>query len=196
MNPTLPCPRSFVWLAALLVALAARESPAAEPLPAEAQKELDAFARASEAAYRKAEAELKPVRAAAIARLRAMQDRYCREARLDEALAVRDAINKVLGILPDPGNLSARVADIGKVLLFEVTGSDEGSIWGTGLYTSDSHLATAAVHAGALKVGQKGVVRVTIMPGQPIYKGTTKNGVESSPYGAWHVSFKVEPADL
>jgi hypothetical protein len=158
--------------------------------------EIDAFAEASEEISKKAEAELEPVRAKVLARLRAMQDRYCRKAKLEEALAIRDAINKVLGVLPDPGNLSAVEADIGRVFLFQVTGSASGSIWGTELYTSDSHLGTAAVHAGLLQVGQKGVVRVTILPGQPIYEGTTKNGVTSASYGEWGVSFKVEPAEL
>jgi hypothetical protein len=135
------------------------------------------------------------VRDKVIARLKAMQDGYCRDVRLDEAVAIRDAIDKLLGILPDMGILSAVEDDIGKVFLFQVTGSASGSIWGTELYTSDSHLGTAAVHAGLLQVGQKGLVRVTILPGQPKYKGTTRNGVTSAPYGAWGVSFKVEPAE-
>jgi hypothetical protein len=196
MRSTPPLPTSVAWLVGLLIALAARESPAAEPLPAEAQAELDAFAKASEEIHRKAEADLEPVRVSAVAQLKSMQDRYCREAKLDEAIAIREAIEKILGILPDPGYLPAVEADIGRVFLYQITGSAAGAVWGTGVYTSDSHLATAAVHAGVLQVGQKGVVRVTIMPGQSKYSGKNRHGVTSNAYGPWQVSFKVEPAEL
>ena len=52
-------------------------------------------------------------------------------------------------------------------------------MWGTDVYTSDSTLATAAVHAGVLQPGQTGVVKVTILPGQAAYQGSTRNSVRS-----------------
>lgn len=130
--------------------------------------------------------------------LQALQDRLCREAKLDEAVLVRDQVRMLLGgigqALPDPGMLHAQTTDIGKVWYFTVTGNASGSTWGTDVYTSDSHLATTAVHAGAIRVGQKGVVKVTILPGQGNYAGTTRNGVTSSAWGAFQVSFRVDRA--
>jgi hypothetical protein len=92
----------------------------------------------------------------------------------------------------DPGYFSAPATDIGKVFYYKVTGNAGGSTWGTDVYTTDSHLATSAVHAGVLRVGQEGIVKVTVLPGQQNYPSTTRNGVTSSYWGRWGVSFKVE----
>jgi hypothetical protein len=81
---------------------------------------------------------------------------------------------------------------VGQTLAFEVTGSDQGTVWGTNPYTDDSPLAVAAVHAGVLRVGEKGVVRVTISPGRDSYTGTTHNGITSLPYGAWEGSYQFD----
>jgi hypothetical protein len=97
-------------------------------------------------------------------------------------------------VLPDPGTLSSYRSSMGRPLYFEVTGSDQGTVYGTGIYTDDSPLATAAVHAGVLAVGKKGVVKVTILPGQSSYKGSTKNGVVSQSWEAFSGSYRVEPA--
>jgi hypothetical protein len=97
-------------------------------------------------------------------------------------------------VLADPGTLTAYRSSVGRPLYFEVTGSDAGIVYGTGVYTDDSQLATAAVHAGVLAVGKKGVVKVTMLPGQGAYKGSTKNGVVSQSWGAYSSSYRVEPA--
>ncbi len=91
--------------------------------------------------------------------------------------------------LPDPGNLYNYPDRSGKPLKFRVTGRTDGFIWGTDVYTADSPLATAAVHAGALKSGQTGVVKVRLVPGQPGYGGSTKNGVTSQDFGAFPEAF-------
>src|SRR5689334_559273 len=63
--------------------------------------------------------------------------------------------------LPDPGTVLGYRGKINKVFYFEVTGATTGIVWGSGPYTDDSSLATASVHAGALKAGEVGVVKVT-----------------------------------
>src|SRR5207248_2488347 len=80
----------------------------------------------------------------------------------------------------------------GKVFPFEVTGRQEGPVWGTDTYTDDSSLAAAAVHAGVLRPGQKGVVAVTVLPGQQAYAGSARNGITTNSFGAWPGSFKVD----
>ncbi|MBS0657928.1 MAG: hypothetical protein JSR82_06745 [Verrucomicrobia bacterium] len=92
----------------------------------------------------------------------------------------------------DPGSLTSLAARKTGSFLFEVTGAATGSVWGTDLYTADSRLAAAAVHAGVLKPGERGVVKVTLEPGQASYAGTARNGVTSSAWGAYAVSYRVE----
>ena len=76
---------------------------------------------------------------------------------------------------------------------FRVTGAvSGGSVWGTQLYTTDSNLAMAAVHAGVLRRGQTGVVKVTFYPGQGKYVGSSRNGVKSANWGSFGLSFMVE----
>jgi hypothetical protein len=97
-------------------------------------------------------------------------------------------------VLPNPGTLKAVPnASPGNVMLFEVTGAlTGGSVWGSKTYTTDSDLAMAAVHAGVLRPGQTGVVKVTFYPGQNKYLGSFKNGVKSSNWGSFDLSFMIE----
>jgi hypothetical protein len=100
-------------------------------------------------------------------------------------------------VLPDPGNLTNYAQSVGQSFYFRVTGNTSGPIWGTDVYTHDSSLAAAAVHAGVLQEGESGVVKVTMLPALPQYHGSTNNGVTS---GQWdndgsYVSYQVERAD-
>jgi len=64
----------------------------------------------------------------------------------------------------------------------------KGSAWGTGVYTDDSGICTAALHAGV--VGSAGgTVTVVAAPGRASYQGTSRNGVTTSAYGKWKGSF-------
>jgi LCCL domain/Carboxypeptidase regulatory-like domain len=80
----------------------------------------------------------------------------------------------------------------GESFEFEVTGTNSGSIWGDGIYTDDSNLGVAAVHAGALRVGERGRVRITMLPGRSSYDGATRNGIASRTYNAWQGSYRVD----
>jgi hypothetical protein len=84
------------------------------------------------------------------------------------------------------------VSQVGKFFYFEITGSTKGMVWGTDIYTVDSPFATTAVHAGVLEVGQKGFVKVTILPGQESYEGSTRNGVTTHDFGAFGGSYRIE----
>ena len=163
-----------------------------EELPADAVRVVRDFEKRAMAIHQKADDEIRPLRKKAIQKLKVLQDKYCREARLDEALAIREKIKEIKGIRPDPGQLRIEMADIGKVFHFEVVGNPQGTVWGSEVYTSDSRLAAAAVHAGVLPPGQKAVVTVRILPGQKSYRGTTANGVTSRNWGKWKLSFTVE----
>jgi serine/threonine protein kinase len=84
----------------------------------------------------------------------------------------------------------------GESFHLDVTGLEPGPfppLWGTDVYSDDSLLEVAVVHAGILRPGQRGVVKVTILPGRDSYQGSTRNGITSADYGPWGGSFKVEP---
>jgi hypothetical protein len=130
-----------------------------------------------------------------LSRLRRLRTDAEQAAKLEDALALRDAVASViaarLGALPDPGTVTEWRGQIGRSMVFQVTGRVNGSIWGSDVYTDDSDLGTAAVHAGLLKPGQTGVVQVTLMPGLPRYPASQRNGVASSTYAAWSGSYRI-----
>lgn len=97
--------------------------------------------------------------------------------------------------LPAPGNLSGYTAMIGASLYFNVTASTSGSLWGTGIYTADSTLAKAVVHAGLAASGQTLAVKATIKGGQASYAASASNGVTSSAYGSYGLSYAVALPD-
>jgi hypothetical protein len=93
---------------------------------------------------------------------------------------------------PDPGNLSAYASQQGKVFAFTVTGTAAGGhVWGTDVYTTDSKLSMVAVHAGVVKVGETGVVRLKIIPSPPSYAGSTRNGITTSGYGSYTAAYQI-----
>lgn len=67
-----------------------------------------------------------------------------------------------------------------------------GSVWGMDVYTADSSVCRAALHAGAV-TRQGGRVTVTPEAGRPAYAGATRNGLSSSNYGSYEASFRFGP---
>jgi len=65
-----------------------------------------------------------------------------------------------------------------------------GNVWGTDIYTDDSSICTAAVHAGKFTLISGGTVTIEIRPGENGYFGSTRNGITSSTFtGFWLGSF-------
>lgn len=91
-----------------------------------------------------------------------------------------------------PTNMNGLCDTLGAVFYFRVTGQTDGQLWGTDTYTRDSTIGAAAVHAGLLKPGEVGFLKVTVVPALKNYTGTTRNGVTSTDYGdypqAWQIS--------
>jgi hypothetical protein len=92
---------------------------------------------------------------------------------------------------PAPQSLLPLQAQIGKTFSFTVTGANNGGVWGTDVYTLDSYLPSAAVHAGVLKVGQTGVVKVKIVASPPAFTGSTRNGVTSGAYMQFQGAYQI-----
>jgi hypothetical protein len=135
--------------------------------------------------------------------------------------APEESDTSVASAEPDPGNLTSYMAQVGKTFRFRVTGGVPGAagvvlggrrgavagpavgalvfpggmvgggLWGTDTYTADSSLAMAAVHAGVLKNGQTGTVKVKIVNPPASFEASTRNGVTSGAYGAYPGAFKV-----
>jgi hypothetical protein len=84
-------------------------------------------------------------------------------------------------------------ADIGKVYKMTITGASGGG-WGTDIYTNDSYIPAMAVHAGILTVGQTKEVYIKIVQGQNNYTASTRNGITTSDWGGWDLSYQFVSA--
>jgi len=92
-----------------------------------------------------------------------------------------------------PGELRTLERKVGQTFLFQVAGETHGPLWGTDVYTSDSDLGTACVHAGVLRPGEEGAVKVTVVKPPPTFKGSPRHGVTSSDWHTgWSGAFRVE----
>jgi outer membrane protein OmpA-like peptidoglycan-associated protein len=97
------------------------------------------------------------------------------------------------GLCPD--NMSA-YAGSDEVLACVCTGEAvlrAATVWGSTSYTADSATCTAARHAGVVPV-TGGLVTLRMLPGEPRYPGSTRNGVQSQNWAAYPAGFRFEGA--
>jgi hypothetical protein len=90
-----------------------------------------------------------------------------------------------------PDNLVSLCDQVGQTFYFRVLGEARGSVWGTDVYTGDSSLAAAAVHAGAVELGETRVVKVTVVEPLSQYHGTSRRGITSHSYGPYRTAYRV-----
>lgn len=101
------------------------------------------------------------------------------------------AVGEELGAAAQaPGNMSAYQQQFGKELVFAVTGftptpGTNPNVWGTDVYTLDSNLAAAVVHAGLAKAGETVTVRLRVVQSPPQFVSSFRNNVNSTAYGAY-----------
>jgi hypothetical protein len=69
----------------------------------------------------------------------------------------------------------------------EAARRSNGTVWGSDVYTDDSDLCRAAVHAGAIGA-DGGPITVARSEGRSLYVGSSRNGVASNDYGSYDVS--------
>ncbi|MCW5717141.1 MAG: hypothetical protein KIS68_04835 [Bauldia sp.] len=113
--------------------------------------------------------------------------------RLDAEIAALEANNcrpaTVASVcyLPDDGGTARCYCDMAEPV---------GTVWGTDLYTDDSPICTAAVHAGLVRpaatsegIRYIGVIDVRRAAGCPYYTPSRSFGVSTSRYGGWGGSF-------
>lgn len=190
------------------------------PLPEAAQRVRDRLREETAAARAEVEQRIAREREQAISQLQTLADLSAARGNAADADAIRKEIARMnattnAGVAQTDTDLAVTVTvpgipdplvvlqelrgHDGVILLFEVTyvqlvGSTQGNIWGTDVYTDDSSLAAAAVHAGALRDGEPGIVMITIAAPQEAYTGSDRNGVVTRSYGGWGGSFRIERA--
>lgn len=106
---------------------------------------------------------------------------------------------KQLRALLDQGYLAAEAPphmldlghDVGANYYFRVHGDTEGQVWGTDVYTGDSLLSVAAVHAGLVKPGETAVVKVTVVAPPAQYQGSIRNNVKTHDFGRYGTAYRL-----
>lgn len=71
-------------------------------------------------------------------------------------------------------------------------GQARGSVWGSGPYTADSDICTAARHAGMI-TDEGGNVMAIRLDGLAEYAASERNGIRTSRWGRYDTSFMVAP---
>ncbi|UWZ40026.1 Hsp70 family protein [Dactylosporangium roseum] len=66
-----------------------------------------------------------------------------------------------------------------------------GTVWGSGPYTLDSSVCTAAVHAGYINLADGGRVVIKIVDGQDSYTASTQFGIVTSAWDDYSWSFQI-----
>lgn len=64
-------------------------------------------------------------------------------------------------------------------------------VWGSDVYTQDSSICTAGVHAGIITLESGGTVTIEHRPGRALYGSTERNGIKTRNYGEYPKSFVV-----
>ena len=83
--------------------------------------------------------------------------------------------------------------EAGKTYKFKCPpGGKESAVWGSDIYTLDSSICNAAVHAGKLTMESGGSVTIELRPGESAYKGSERNGIKTNDYGQYGSSFVVK----
>lgn len=84
-----------------------------------------------------------------------------------------------------PGAAGVDRQQVGKRYTFICPASDgrDARVYGTDVYTENSQICPAAIHAGVLQPGTAGVVSIILGSGSQSFEGTERNGVTSLSYG-------------
>lgn len=94
-----------------------------------------------------------------------------------------------------PGECPAKLEPGREALVCHCSGDAvaTGSVWGSDIYTDNSELCRAALHAGAVRE-EGGTIRVDARPGRVACRASTRRGVASGDWGSWQRSFLVTRA--
>lgn len=108
-------------------------------------------------------------------------------------VAADEPADDLKNVLADPGNMLGHNQDIGKSFAFRVTGQ-AGYCYGTDVYTTDSPLASVAVHMGILKPGETGVVIASVVASPPMFVSSSRHGITSSGWSQYPAGYTLRKA--
>jgi hypothetical protein len=115
----------------------------------------------------------------------------------DGSFTLPDAKNVSFSVSPQSWqtNMTSYSGQNGKKVTIQCsTNGTPGDVWGSGPFTDDSSVCTAAVFAGLITTASGGTVIAQVAPGESSYTGSTKNGITTQDYGSWGSSFTF-PSD-
>jgi hypothetical protein len=92
--------------------------------------------------------------------------------------------------LPIGWNLSATHLQPGQQITYRCIAGQPGVVYGTDIYTADSSICTAAVHAGKTTTAGGTDFIIEHVAGQAMYVGSTRNGVTTRDWAAYDQSFR------
>lgn len=90
-----------------------------------------------------------------------------------------------------PATMHGLCDTIGTSYYFRVIGQIDGSLWGSDVYTGDSLIGTAAVHAGLVKPLEVAVLKVTVVTPPPSFAGSVRHGVTSHDFGRYGSAYRL-----
>ena len=92
-----------------------------------------------------------------------------------------------------PNNTQNMTGYRGRSGIFSITitgTTSGGTVWGTDIYTDDSAISMAAVHASIIQNGETKPVYIEMLPRRTSYTGSSRNSVSTSSYADWWGSYK------
>ena len=90
-----------------------------------------------------------------------------------------------------PATMAGLCDSVGASFYFRVIGLADGSLWGTDVYTGDSLIGAAAVHAGLMTPLEVAVIKVTVVTPPPQFTGSVRNGITSHDFGRYGTAYQV-----
>jgi hypothetical protein len=90
-----------------------------------------------------------------------------------------------------PATMHGLCDSVGTSYYFRVIGQIDGSLWGTDVYTGDSLIGTAAVHAGLMKPLEVAVLKVTVVAPPASFAGSVRHGVTSHDFGRYGSAYRL-----
>jgi hypothetical protein len=101
-----------------------------------------------------------------------------------------------LGLTPLQG-VDGFKDDVGRRLTFVCPGSNgaNANVYGTDVYTANSAVCAAAIHAGVLEAERAGIVTIVMGSGADAFEATERNGVRTREYGRWDRSYEFVQDD-
>jgi hypothetical protein len=90
-----------------------------------------------------------------------------------------------------PPTMHGLCDSVGASYYFRVIGQIDGPLWGTDVYTGDSSIGTAAVHAGLVKPLEVAVIKVAVVTPPAQFTGSVQNGVTSHDFGRYGSAYRL-----